>query len=210
MEELLAGLVPGMPEGLKAQILERAEGVPLYAVETIRMLLDRGLLAQDANAYRVVGEVEALEVPETLHALIAARLDGLSEEERRLLENGAVLGKTFSRRTLAALAQVDESELQPLLDSLVRKEVLSLQADPRSPEHGQYGFLQDLVRRVAYETLSRRDRKNRHLAAADAISSSLTDEEVAEVIAAHLVAAYEAVPDAEDAEALKARASAAL
>jgi class 3 adenylate cyclase/tetratricopeptide (TPR) repeat protein len=210
MESLLAGLVPGMPEGLKTQILERAEGVPLYAVETVRMLLDRGLLTQEGSAYRVVGEVEALEVPETLHALIAARLDGLTEEERRVLENGSVLGKTFSRRTLAGLAQIDEAELQPLLDSLVRKEVLSLQADPRSPEHGQYGFLQDLVRRVAYETLSRRDRKSRHLAAADAISGSLGEEEVAEVIAAHLLAAYEAVPEADDAEGLKARAASAL
>jgi hypothetical protein len=73
MDELLAGLVPGLPEPLKAQILARAEGVPLYAVETVRMLLDRGLLGQADGAYRVVGEVEALEVPETLHALIAAR-----------------------------------------------------------------------------------------------------------------------------------------
>ena len=59
----------------------------------------------------------------------------------------------------------------------MRKEVLSLQADPRSPEHGQYGFLQDLLRRVAYETLSRRDRKLRHLAAADQICGALGEEE---------------------------------
>jgi class 3 adenylate cyclase/tetratricopeptide (TPR) repeat protein len=210
MEALLAGLVPGMPDRLKAQILARAEGVPLYAVETVRMLLDRGLLAHADGAYRVVGEVEALEVPETLHALIAARLDGLSEEERRLLQNGSVLGKTFGRGALAALSGIDEGDLEPLLVSLVRKEVLSLQADPRSPEHGQYGFLQDLVRRVAYETLSRRDRKSRHLAAADQLAASLAEEEVAEVIASHLLAAYEAAPDAEDAEELKGRAATAL
>jgi tetratricopeptide (TPR) repeat protein len=210
MEELLAGLVPGLPETLKAQILARAEGVPLYAVETVRMLLDRGLLERDGSSYEVVGEVEALEVPETLHALIAARLDGLGEDERRLLENGAVLGKTFSRRALAALSGLDEGELEPLLASLVRKEVLSLQADPRSPEHGQYGFLQDLVRRVAYETLSRHERKSRHLAAADQLGASLGEDEVAELVAAHLLAAYEAVPGADDAETLKARAADAL
>jgi class 3 adenylate cyclase/tetratricopeptide (TPR) repeat protein len=210
MDELLAGLVPGLPETLKEQILARAEGVPLYAVETVRMLLDRGLLAQEGAAYRVVGEVEALEVPETLHALIAARLDGLSEAERRLLENAAVLGKTFSPRALAALSGLDEDDLQPILASLVRKEVLSLQADPRSPEHGQYGFLQDLVRRVAYETLSRHDRKSRHLAAADQLGASLGEDEGAELIAAHLLASYEAVPGADDADALKARAADAL
>src|SRR5206468_3515732 len=108
------------------------------------------------------------------------------------------------------LAALDETDLAPLLASLVRKEVLSLQADARSPEHGNYGFLQDLVRRVAYETLSRHDRKSRHLAVADHLAGSPSEEEVAEVIASHLLAAYEAVPDAIDAEELKGRAAAAL
>ena len=96
MQELLIGLVPGLPPPLRAQILARAEGVPLYAVETVRMLLDRGLLVEDGSAYKVVGEVDALEVPETLQALMAARLDGLAPEERRLVQDAAVLGKTFT------------------------------------------------------------------------------------------------------------------
>ena len=103
MEELLSGLVPGLPDDLRAQILDRAEGVPLYAVETVRMLLDRGLLVQEGNVFRPAGEIETLEVPETLHALVAARLDGLSPEERRLVQDAAVLGKTFTRQGLAAL-----------------------------------------------------------------------------------------------------------
>ena len=69
---------PGCPSDVRDRILARAEGVPLYAVETVRMLLDRGLLVQDGPVYRPTGEIETLEVPETLHALIAARLDGLS------------------------------------------------------------------------------------------------------------------------------------
>ena len=88
--------------------------------------------------------------------------------------------------------------------------MLSLQTDPRSPEHGQYGFLQDLVRHVAYETLSRRERRARHLAAATYLDESLGEDEVAEVIAAHYVAAYEAAPDAEDALEIRAKASGAL
>ena len=110
---------------------------------------------QEGSVYRPVGPIETLEVPETLHALIAARLDGLSPDERRLLQDGAVLGKTFTRQALAAtLRHLTRRALDPILAGLVRKEVLSIQADPRSPEHGQYGFLQDLIRRVAYETLS--------------------------------------------------------
>ena len=210
MEQLLAGLVPGLPSGLRAQILARAEGVPLYAVETVRMLLDRGLLAQEGSAYRVVGEIGALEVPETLHALIAARLDGLSTEERRLLGDAAVLGKTFTRSALAALTSVERDQLEPLLTTLVRREVLGLQSDPRSPEQGQYGFLQDLLRHVAYETQPKRDRRAKHLAAAAHLSATLAEDEVAEVVASHLLDAYRLDPGAADAAGLKARAGAAL
>jgi predicted ATPase/class 3 adenylate cyclase len=207
MEELLRGLVPGLPEELRSRILAHAEGVPLYAVETVRMLLDRGLLVQEGSAYRPAGPIETLDVPETLHALIAARLDGLPPEERRLLQEGAVLGKTFARQALAALSGLDEVELEPLLAGLVRKEILSIQADPRSPEHGQYGFLQDLVRRVAYETLSKKERKARHLAAAAQLQRTFASElEVVEVLAAHYLAAYEVAPDDADAAEVKRRA----
>jgi class 3 adenylate cyclase/tetratricopeptide (TPR) repeat protein len=207
MEELLVGLVPGLPGELRAQILARAEGVPLYAVETVRMLLDRGLLVQDGPVYRPVGEIGALEVPETLHALIAARLDGLSAEERRVLQDAAVLGKTFTRDALLALAGA-ETEIETLLGSLVRKEVLGVQADPRSPERGQYGFLQDLVRHVAYETLAKRERRAKHLAAAEYLTRAFAadEDEVVEVIASHYLAAHGAGPDADDATEIKEKA----
>jgi predicted ATPase/class 3 adenylate cyclase len=211
MQELLEGLVPGLPEALQKQILAQAQGVPLYAVETVRMLLDRGLLTQEGAVYRPSGEIETLEVPETLQALIAARLDGLSAEERRLLQDGAVLGKTFTPAALATLSGLSAPELEPLLSGLVRKEVLGVQADPRSPEHGQYGFLQDLVRHVAYQTLSKRERKNRHLAAAAHLETAFADQdEVVEVLASHYLAAANAAPEADDAPAIRAQAGGML
>ena len=210
MEELLTGLVPGLPESLRRQILERAEGVPLYAVETVRMLLDRGLLVEDGSSYRVAGEIGSLEVPETLHALVAARLDGLQPDERRLLQDASVLGKTFAPDALAALAELDRPRLDELLTTLVRREVLGLQSDPRSPEQGQYGFLQDLLRHVAYETLPKRERREKHLAAADYLSSALAEDEIGEVVASHLVDAYRLDPNAADAIVLRARAHTAL
>ncbi len=115
----------------------------------------------------LTGPVEALEVPETLHALIAARLDGLAPAERRLLQDAAVLGKTFARRGSSAPSPGCDDEVEPLLASLVRKEILTVDADPRSPERGQYGFLHALVQKVAYDTLSRKERKLRHLAVAE-------------------------------------------
>jgi class 3 adenylate cyclase/tetratricopeptide (TPR) repeat protein len=208
MSALLTGLVPGLPEKLRDNILERAEGIPLYAVETVRMLLDRGLLEQAENVYCPTGPIESLDIPETLHALVAARLDGLTPEERRLVQDGAVLGKTFTKQGLAALTALKEKEVEPLLASLVRKEVLSIQGDPRSPERGQYSFLQDIVKRVAYETLSKRDRKAKHLAAARFLTSvgSGEEEELAEIVAAHYLDAYRAAPEDDDADELRTRA----
>ena len=86
--------------------------------------------------------------------------------------------------------------------------MLSLQADPRSPERGQYAFLQDLVRRVAYETLSKKERKAKHLAAATFITETWAaeEDEIIEVVASHYLLALEAAPDAPDAPEIKGKA----
>ena len=208
MADLLSGLVPGLADDLRGRILARAEGVPLYAVETVRMLLDRRLLTREGNVYLTSGDVDSLEVPETLHALVAARLDALPFEERRLVECGAVLGKTFTRAGLSAVSDVPEAKLEPLLAGLLGKEILAVQADTRSPERGQYSFLQDIVKRVAYETISKRERKAKHLAAAQFLASAWSSEEdeIVEVVAAHYLDAYTSAPDDDDALELKAQA----
>jgi class 3 adenylate cyclase/tetratricopeptide (TPR) repeat protein len=212
MHDLIVGLVPGLPAEIETRILDRAEGVPLYAVETVRMLLDRGLLVQEGPVYVPTGPIESLEVPETLQALIAARLDGLTAEERQIVQDGAVLGKTFFKEGVARVSGLPLAEVEPALASLVRKEVLSLQADARSPDHGQYGFLQDIVKKIAYDTISKRERKAKHLAAAAFIEEAWggEDSEIVEVLASHLLQAYEAAPAAEDGGEIKARACALL
>jgi len=208
VDEMLRGLVPGLPDDLRTRIRERAEGIPLYAVETVRMLLDRGLLELDGNTYRPTGTIPALEVPETLHALIAARLDGLTEQERRALQDGSVLGKSFSKVGLAALTGMGDESLDPILAGLVRKEILSLQSDPRSPERGQYSFLQALVKQVAYDTLSKKERKTLHLAAAKHLEETWAadEDEIAEVLSSHYLNAFRLFPEAEDSAQIKANA----
>ncbi len=211
MRELLAGFVPGLPDDLAARILDRAEGVPLYAVETVRMLLDRGFLVREGAAYRPTGSIGSLEVPETLHALIAARLDGLSEGERRLVQVASVLGKSFTKRALAAISGSDDGPLDDELGHLVTREVLTVHSDPRSAERGQYGFVQDLMRTVAYETLSRHDRRRLHLQAAAHLEEGRGDEdELAEVVAAHLLDAWRLDESAEDGPAVRDRAKTML
>ena len=135
------------------------------------MLLDRGHLVQEGAVYRPTGTIETLEVPETLHALIAARLDGLTADERHVVQNGAVLGKTFTRGGGGGADRRGRGEAGADPDRPRAQGGAVVQADPRSPEHGQYGFLQDLMRRVAYETLSMRERRARHLAAAAYLES---------------------------------------
>ena len=209
MLELVSGLAPGAPGELVERIADGAEGVPLYAVETVRMLLDRGLLAREGERLVATADLTTLEIPETLHALVAARLDALPEAERRLIEDAAVLGKTFTLSGLTAVAGLPEPELEPLVASLVRREVLVMQTDPRSPERGQYEFVQALVRTIAYETIGRRERKRRHKAAAEYLES-LGGEELSEVIAAHYVDAYRLAPDDADAEQLRDHAKRGL
>ncbi|HSM37900.1 MAG TPA: adenylate/guanylate cyclase domain-containing protein, partial [Candidatus Limnocylindrales bacterium] len=91
MAQLLTGLVPGLPEQAVQAIVGRAEGVPLYAVETLRMLEDRGVLRPEDDHYLLDGELPELTVPETLHALIAARLDALNPDDRAVATTASVL-----------------------------------------------------------------------------------------------------------------------
>jgi class 3 adenylate cyclase/tetratricopeptide (TPR) repeat protein len=207
MQALLDSVVPGLPGELTDRILKRAEGVPLYAVETVRMLLDRGILTQDGQRYIVSATIADLEVPETLQALIAARLDNLDTAERALLQDAAVLGMSFSPAALAAVSGRAESEVRRSLDTLVAQQALGRHEDVRLAEQGQYHFLQALLRTIALETLSRRDRKARHLAAAEYLRSTWGDAtDIAEVLASHYLDAVEADPDAADADAIRGSA----
>jgi len=209
MRELLTGLVPGLPEPAVRAIIARADGIPLYAVETIRMLLAEGRLEQRDGAYVPVGDLTALAVPETLTALIASRLDGLTPADRALVQDAAVLGQSFTPAGLAAVSDVPQASLEPRLRGLVRREILRLQADPRSPERGQYAFVQALIREVAYNTLARADRKVRHLAAAR-FFEVLGSDELAGALAGHYLAAHANAADGPERDALAGQARIAL
>jgi tetratricopeptide (TPR) repeat protein len=209
MHELLAGLVPGLPASAEQAIVTRAEGIPLYAVETIRMLLSEGKLTLDGSVYRPTGDLTSLAVPETLTALIASRLDALMPADRALASDAAVLGQSFTPEGLASVSGLDADELASRLRSLVGREVLTLQTDPRSPERGQYFFVQALIREVAYNALAKRDRKSRHLAAARFFESLETDE-IAGGLAGHYLAAYRNSAEGAEADAVAAQARISL
>ena len=209
MAKLLEGLVPGLPDAMVVAILERADGIPLYAVETIRMLLHDGQVEEVAGVYRPVSDQIRLDVPETLHALIAARLDGLDAADRTLLQDAAVLGQTFSVDALAAVSGQQPEAITARLRSLERRDLVAEEIDPRSPERGQWAFVQALIREVGYATLSKRDRRARHLSAARYVEA-LGDDELAGVQALHYRDAYLAIPEGPEGEAVAVQARLAL
>jgi class 3 adenylate cyclase len=209
MRELLTGLIPGLPESALRAIVDRADGVPLYAVETVRMLVAEGRLAEEDGAYVATGDLGELAVPDTLTALIASRLDALEPGDRALLQDASVLGQSFTPEALAAVSHAAEEDLEQRLRQLARRELLVLRADPRAPDRGQYAFVQSLIREVAYNTLARADRKARHLAAARYFESLPTDE-LAGALAGHYLAAHESAAAGEEADALAAQARVAL
>ena len=205
MRELLAGLVPGLPAAAVQAIVDRAGGIPLYAVEKVRMLVAEGRLALESGSYRPLGDLTSLAVPETLTALIASRLDRLAPEDRALVSDAAVLGQSFTLAALSAVSGAAAAEIEPRVGGLVRRELLTLQSDPRSPERGQYAFVQALIREVAYNTLARADRKSRHLAAAR-FFESLGSDELAGGLAGHYLAAHANSAAGPEADALAAQA----
>jgi class 3 adenylate cyclase/tetratricopeptide (TPR) repeat protein len=212
MDVLLEGLVPGMPAPARAQVAGQAQGVPLFVVETIRSLIDRDIVQPRGGVYRLVGQVGDLQVPEGLHALLAARLDALPPPVRRLAASAAVLGTTFSSEALTAVSSQDEGSVRAGLAELVRREVLGVSADPLSPQRGDYRFSHQLLRQVAYNTMSRRDRKARHLKVAAYLRASFPGdgEEVTDVLAGHYLAALDAVPEDPDVDQIRSQAIATL
>ena len=132
-------------------------------------------------------------------------MDSLDATDRSLLQYASILGQTFTVGALAAVTgQTDDLEAR--LRTLVKRELLVLDMDPKSPERGQYGFVQGLVREVAYGTLTKRDRKVVHLAAGGYFES-LDDEEIVDATAAHYLDAYRSAPEDDDAEPIRVHAA---
>src|SRR3954462_393943 len=212
MRQLLDGLVGNLPASLRDELVRRADGIPLYAVETVRSLIDRDVVVPVGGRYVVDTDaaggldLAALAPPATLHALLAARLDALTGDERRVVQDGSVLGLTFTPDALRALTTTTE-DLDDVLAALRRKEILNIDTDPRSPERGQYRFVQALLRGVAYDTLSRRDRKARHISVAEHLGTYADADAISGVIAAHYLDAAAAVPEDDDVVELRARAA---
>jgi predicted ATPase len=207
IDELVLGLVPGAPQRLLAAVRADGGGVPLFAVETLRSLADRGTLGIEDGHYVIAEQLGELAIPPTVRALVASRLDRLAPAERRALAGGAVLGERFSVAGVAAVAELAPGEAGDVLDRLVAKALLRPET---LAERSRYTFVQGVVRRVTLTTLARRERRRLHLAAVEHLAHDDAEPELAAQLAGHLLEAEAADPDAADAGALRARAARTL
>ena len=199
-----------IPADLQQPILERAGGNPLYAEEFVRLLRDRDLLERVGSSWQLREGAE-VPFPESVQALIAARLDTLEPEAKSLLADAAIIGKVFWAGALAAMGGRDLASVTSTLRELSRKELVRPLRQSSMAGEAEYAFWHVLARDVAYNQLPRSSRATRHVAAARWIESKVPDrvEDLADLLAHHYASALElarAAGESEQAAELEAPA----
>lgn len=154
-----------LPQNLREWILDRAEGNPLYVEEILRSLIDDGVIVHDEKAgrWQAGKDLSDTAIPDTLHGVLMARIDRLPAEARRLLQLASVIGRIFSYRVLAAIAE--KRGLDEHLVTLQRAQMIRERA--RVPEV-EYVFKHVLTQAAAYEGLLRRAQRALHRRVAEA------------------------------------------
>jgi class 3 adenylate cyclase/tetratricopeptide (TPR) repeat protein len=170
-----------LPAETQTVLLQRAGGNPLYAEEFVRMVTDREL---------VTGEGE-LPMPESVQGIVAARLDGLPDEEKTLLQDASVLGKVFWLGAAAEIGGVDRQAAEKALHRLELKEFVRRERRPSVAGENEYAFRHLLVRDVAYGQIPRARRAEKHRLAGDWIDRLGRPEDHAEMLAHHYSNALE-------------------
>jgi class 3 adenylate cyclase len=194
----------------ESTLLARAAGNPLYAGEFARMLIDRGFARHDESA---VATSEALPLPESIQGIIAARLDALPAGEKALLQDAAIVGRSFWAGALANLAGLLRWKVEELLVALERKGFIRRERRSSVARETQYAFSHVLIRDVAYGQIPRGLRAEKHRLAAAWVESLNVErtEDRADMLAHHYLRALEfARASGKDAAPLEARARTAL
>ena len=190
--QLVDGLLTGgLPSELRDRVVALADGNPLFTEELVRMFVDRGVVRFADDTWQLARPIEEVEIPGSIQAVLAARLDGLPAAEKRAAQNASVVGRVFWDALIAHLSRQGASDTGEVLRRLRVKELVV----PRSPSAmagaAEFGFRHVLIRDVAYESLPKRDRAAKHLDVARWAESTMADrqDEMVELLAAHYLAA---------------------
>jgi class 3 adenylate cyclase/DNA-binding SARP family transcriptional activator len=181
-----------LPQGVATRIAEVTEGNPLFAEELLAMLIDEGLLHREDGDWAVADDLADLPVPPSIHALLAARLEALPDDERALLAHASVEGTVFHRGALEELAPASlEASIERSLTSLVRRDMIRPDRAGLGEDEA-FRFRHMLIRDAAYRSLSKEMRAELHERFAAWIVRTAGSRlgEFEEIVGYHLERAY--------------------
>jgi len=180
-----------LPDELTQVVVDRSDGNPLFVEEIIRMFVDRGVIRAEAARWDVVRPVEQVEVPRSIQALIAARLDSLPSEEKAIVQDAAVVGRAFWLGAVQRLSGRSQREAQEALNRLRLKGLVVTREPPTFSGELEFAFRHALIRDVAYESLPKSLRADRHVEVAGWAEEQAGErrEEIAELLATHYLQA---------------------
>jgi class 3 adenylate cyclase/predicted ATPase len=185
VETLVRQLTGGkpLPTEVLEQVIAKTDGVPLFVEELVKMLLESGLVREEADRYALTGPLPPLAIPATLQDSLMARLDRLSTA-RAVAQLGAVLGREFAYELLRAVAPLDEATVQRGLAQLVDAELLYQRG---RPPLAQYIFKHALIQETAYQSLLKSTRQQAHQRSAEVLAAQFPEivETQPELLAHH-------------------------
>jgi hypothetical protein len=168
--------IENFPAGMRELILNRAEGNPFFVEELLRSLIDAGAIVLEGDRAAATREIDAVEIPETLQGVLAARIDRLPPDNKQTLQRASVIGRVFQRRVLAYIyEQRAKHRLEASLGELQRREFIQSREQQASEtaglEEGEYIFKHAITHDVAYDSMLFARRKELHQLAAEAIEA---------------------------------------
>jgi class 3 adenylate cyclase/tetratricopeptide (TPR) repeat protein len=187
-EQMVDALLGGsLLAALRQRVVEVSEGNPLFTEELVRLFVDRGVVRQTDGRWQQAQPIEQVEIPQSIQALLAARLDSLPADEKRISQDAAVVGRIFWDRLLVHLTGQSPAAVVASLRRLRVKELIVAREPSTLTDAAEYAFRHVLIRDVAYESLPKLDRARKHRAVAEWAEDRLADraQEVVELLAAH-------------------------
>lgn len=152
----------GLSESVRARVIAAAEGNPLFVEQLVSMLIDGGMLRLVDDRWEPIGDLSAITIPPTIHALLAARLDQLPEDERAVVEPASVIGLVFAQPALEAIVESDvRDELPVHLASLEQRQLIRPQRSEEQEAH-EHRFAHQMIRDATYAGLLKRERAQLH------------------------------------------------
>ena len=186
--------VADLPPDLHARIVDRTGGNPFFVEEILRQMIDEGRILRDGEGWRAEAGLTAVQIPDTVQAVLAARIDLLGPDEKRALQAAAVVGRIFWPEPVGRSLDVGPARVDGLLRQLESRDLVLARLGSSMAGQPEFIFKHALVRDVAYESIPKRDRAMAHLQVARWIEETAGERrlEVVELLAHHYTAAQRA------------------